>query len=127
MALKVPHCSSNDVLPQHGSVLRAIHTLNNPKNIPACIGGCHPSIRCIGTECKASCGALGGHFCWQPRQAMVVLVLVGRWRLTSDQPTVGIVKIVYRSIFLFLRRTHTFLTSDPAAKKRDLGESKLVV
>jgi hypothetical protein len=48
---------------------------------------------------------------------MVVLVDVGCWRLTSDLPTVGIVKIVYGSIFLFLRRSHTFMTSDPAAKK----------
>jgi hypothetical protein len=32
---------------------------------------------------------------------MVVLVDVGRWRLTSDQSTVGIVKIVYGSIFLY--------------------------
>ncbi len=48
--------------------------------------------------------------------AMVVLVDVGRWRLTSDQPTVGIVKIVYGSIFLFLHISHTFLTSDLAAK-----------
>ncbi len=32
MALKALLCSSNDVLPQHRSVLRAIHTLNNPKN-----------------------------------------------------------------------------------------------
>ncbi len=27
------HCSSNDALPQHRSVLRAIHTLNPPKKI----------------------------------------------------------------------------------------------
>jgi hypothetical protein len=47
---------------------------------------------------------------------MVVLVDVGHWRRTSDRPTVGIVEIVYGSIFLFLRRSHTFLTFDPAAK-----------
>jgi hypothetical protein len=47
---------------------------------------------------------------------MVVMVDVGRWRRTSDQPTVGIVKIVYGSFFLFLRASHTILTSDPAAK-----------
>ncbi len=28
-------------------------------------GGCHPSIQSIGAEHKASCGALGGHLCWQ--------------------------------------------------------------
>ncbi len=30
---------------------------------------------------------------------MVVFVNVGRWRLTSDRLTVGIVRIVYGSIF----------------------------
>ncbi len=70
------------------------------KIISTCLGGCCPFIRCVGAEQKASCGALGGHICWQwPRLAMVVLVDVGSWRLTSDRPTVGIVKIVYGSIF----------------------------
>ncbi len=32
MALKELFCSGNDPLPQHWSVLRAIHTLNTPKN-----------------------------------------------------------------------------------------------
>ncbi len=100
MALEVPLCSSDDVLPHHRGVLRAIHALNNPKIIPACSGDCCPSIRHVGTERKASCGALGGHFRRRrPWLTMVVLVVVGRWRLTSDQPTVGIVKIVYGSIF----------------------------
>ncbi len=73
-------------------------------------------------------GLLGDHFCrrW-PWSAMAELVAVGHWRLTSDQLTVGIVKIAYGSIFLFLRRTHTFLTSDLVAKKSDLGENKLVL
>jgi hypothetical protein len=31
MALKALLCSGNDESPQHGSVLRAIHTLNSPK------------------------------------------------------------------------------------------------
>jgi hypothetical protein len=31
--------------------------------------------------------------------AMVVMVDVGRWSRTSDQSTVGIVEIVYGSIF----------------------------
>ncbi len=101
MALKALLCSGDDELLQHWSVLRAIHTLNSsPKNYTRCSGGCSPSIQCINTECKVSCGVLGGHFCRrQPWLAMVVLVDVGRWRLTSDQPTVGIVKIVYGSIF----------------------------
>jgi hypothetical protein len=32
---------------------------------------------------------------------MVVLVNDGSWRLTSDQPTVGIVKNVYGSIIFY--------------------------
>ncbi len=73
-----------------------------PKIISACSGGCWPSIRWIGLERKASCGALGGHsYRRRPWSAMVVLVDVGRWRLTSDQPTVGIVPIVYGSIFFY--------------------------
>ncbi len=58
------------------------------------------SIQRAGAERKASCGALGGHFRWRRSWlAMVVRVDVGRWRLTSDRPTVGIVKIVYRTFF----------------------------
>ncbi len=72
-----------------------------PKNISACLGGYHPSIRHVSVERKASCGALRGRFHLQrPWSAMVVLVNVGRWRLTSDRPTVGIVKIVYESFFI---------------------------
>ncbi len=103
MALKVLLCSGNDASPQYWSVLRAIHTLNRPKNYTRFLRWCHPSIRRVSAEHKASCVALGGHFCQrQPWPAMVVLVNVGRWRLTSDQPNVGIVKIAYKSIFLFL-------------------------
>jgi hypothetical protein len=44
----------------------------------------------------------GGHFRWRrPWSAMDVLVNVGRWRLTSDRPTVGIVTIVYGSNFFY--------------------------
>jgi hypothetical protein len=51
-----------------------------------------------------------------PAAAMVGYGCDGCWRHTSDRPTVGIVKIVYGSIFIFLRSSHTFLTFDPAAK-----------
>jgi hypothetical protein len=88
-----------------------------PKIIFAYLGACRPFIQIVGVERKASCGALGGHICqWRPWSAMVVWVNFGHWRLPSDQPTVGIVKIVYRSIFSFHCRSHTFLTSDPKAK-----------
>ncbi len=100
MDLKALLCSGDDESPQHRSVLRTINALNSPKVISACSGGYHPSIWYVGAEQKVLCGVLGGHFCrrrlWS---AMVVMVDVGRWRRTSDQPTVGIVNIVYGSIF----------------------------
>ncbi len=74
--------------------------LTAPKIISACSGGCCLSIRHANAERKASCGALGGHSRRQQSwSAMVVLVDVGHWRLTSDWSTVGIVKIVYGSFF----------------------------
>jgi hypothetical protein len=42
MALKVLFCSSNDELQQHRSVLRAINTLNSPKNYICLLGGLLP-------------------------------------------------------------------------------------
>ena len=42
MALKVLLCSGNDELPQNWSVLRAIHTLNSPKNYIRKLGGLSP-------------------------------------------------------------------------------------
>ncbi len=74
--------------------------LKAPQNISACSGGCRLTIWRAGMERKASCGALGGHFRWRRSWlAMVVLVNVGRWRLTSDQPTVGIVKNCQQKYF----------------------------
>ncbi len=77
------------------------HTpLTAPKITSACSGGCCLSIHCAGAERKASCGALGGHFCWWwSWLAMVVLVNVGCWRPTSVRSTVGIVKFVCGSFF----------------------------
>ncbi len=59
---------------------------------------------------------------------MVLMVDVGRWRRTSDRPTVGIGEIVYRSIFFYsyVDPIH-FLTSDPAAKKERLRPLHFVV
>jgi hypothetical protein len=117
MPLKVLLCSGNDASPQHRIILRAIHAFNSLKNYTRLLGGCCPSIQPVGAEQKASCGALGSHIRrrW-PWLATVVLADVGSWRLMSGFPTIGIVAIVYGSIFLFLRRSHIFLTSDPAAK-----------
>ncbi len=62
MALKTLRCCGDASLPEQRSTLRAIHTLDPPKNTSASLGGCHPSIQSINAEGKASCGALGGHF-----------------------------------------------------------------
>ncbi len=100
MALKALRCSGDDGSPQHRSVLRAIHTLNSPKNYNRLLKGLSPIHRRAGAERKASCGVLGGHFHrWLLWSAMVVSVNVGRWRLASDQPTEGIVTLVYGNIF----------------------------
>jgi hypothetical protein len=42
MALKALLCSGNDELPQHQSVLRAINTLNSPKNYIRLLRGLLP-------------------------------------------------------------------------------------
>ncbi len=42
MALKGLLCSGDDELPQHRSVLRAINTLNSPKNYICLLGGLLP-------------------------------------------------------------------------------------
>jgi hypothetical protein len=100
MPLKALFCSGNDALPQHQSVLRAIHTLNSLKNYIRLLGGLSPIHLMHQRGGKASCGALGGRIHWrQLWLAMVVLVDVGSGRLMSDQPTVGIVKAVYESFF----------------------------
>ncbi len=63
MALKTLQCCGNASLPEQRRALRGVYTLNPPKTISAILGGCCPSIRSISVEHKASCGALGGHFC----------------------------------------------------------------
>jgi hypothetical protein len=101
MDLKVLLCSGNDELPQHRSVLGTINALNSPKSYICLLGGLLPIHLCVSAEQKVLCGVLGGHF-RQRRlcSAMVVMVDVGCWRRTSDQPTVGIVKIVYGFFFI---------------------------
>ncbi len=42
MALKALLCSGNDESPQHWSVLKAINTLNSPKNYIRLLGGLLP-------------------------------------------------------------------------------------
>ncbi len=74
-----------------------IFGIKNRIGIPLTMGV--PEIRTNNRNSQPS-GALGGHIRRRrPWSAMVVLVNDGSWRLTSDQPTVGIVKIVYGWIF----------------------------
>ncbi len=47
-----------------GRFIGHTHHQPPPKIISHSSGGYHPSIQSNGTEFKASCGALGGHFCW---------------------------------------------------------------
>jgi hypothetical protein len=114
MALKALLCSGDVELPHYWSVFRTIHTLNSPQNYICLLGGLLP----IYSICRRGAqGLMWGNFhWWWPWLALVVLVDVGCWRLTSDKPTVEIVKIVSGRFFLFLHRSHTILTSDPAAK-----------
>jgi hypothetical protein len=85
MAREVVLCSGDDALPKYQSDLRAIHTLNTPKNYMHLLG----KSSLIEQRCQI--GAQG--FMWGARGpflpvaamvAVVVLDDVGRWRLTSD-------------------------------------------
>jgi hypothetical protein len=81
MALNALLCSGNDASPQHGSVLKAIRTLNSPQIIPTCSVGLPLLSRDVGAEHRASYGALGVHLLrlWRPWWNMVgyfIVVLV---------------------------------------------------
>jgi hypothetical protein len=103
MALKALLCSGDDESPQHWSVLRAIHTLNSPQNYIRLLGGLSPihTLRLRGVQ-GLIWGTRGPFTPAAVMVAMVVLVNIGSWRSTSNRPTVGIVQIVYGSIFLFI-------------------------
>ncbi len=118
MALKGLLCSNNDALPQHWCVLRAIHTLNSPKNYICLLEGLssiHSTHQC--EEQGLMWGTRGAYLL---AAAMVGYGCVGQcWPLEANVRSSYCrnCKIVYRSIlFLFLCRSHTFLTSDPSAK-----------
>ena len=68
MALKALLCSSDDELSQHQSVLRAIHTLNSPKNNIRLLGGLSP----IHTTCRR--GAQG--LMWGTRGPFLLAAVV---------------------------------------------------
>jgi hypothetical protein len=85
MALEALLCSGDDTMPQHWSVLRAIHTLNPPKNYIRLLGGLsaiHLTHRCSAQGLMW--GARGPFLLVVAIVGLIVLVIVGRWRLMSD-------------------------------------------
>jgi hypothetical protein len=92
MALKALLCSGDDESPQHWNVLRAIHTVNSPKNYIHLLEELSSINLAHWRGAQGLMWGTKGPFL--PAATMVVLVDGGRWRLTSDQPTVGIVRIV---------------------------------
>jgi hypothetical protein len=102
MAFKVLLCPGKNASPQHWSIFRATHTLNTPKNYTCLIS--KSSLIKWKHQSRVQgliWGARGPFLSAAAMVAMVVLVAVGRWRLMSDRPTVGMVKIVYGRIFNF--------------------------
>jgi hypothetical protein len=96
MALKALLCSGYDASPQHRSVLRAMHTLNTPKNYTRLLGKSFLIER--GCQSRAQglmWGARGPFLLAAAMMAMVVLINVGHWdwELMSDCSTIGISKL----------------------------------
>ncbi len=117
MALKALLCSGNDESPQYWSVLRAINTLNSPQKYICLLGGLSPIHSTHRRRAQGLMWGARGPF--PPAAAMIGYGCVGWcWPLEAyvRSTYLGIVKIVCGSIFLFLCRSHTFLTFDPAAK-----------
>jgi hypothetical protein len=113
MALKALLCSGDGASPQHWSVLRAIHT-----HYIRLFGGLSTIHSMFWRRAQGLMWGTRGPF--PPVAAMVCYGCVGQCRqLEAD------IRSTYcrnsrnclRKIFLFLRVSHTFLTSDPAAKK----------
>ncbi len=102
MDLKALLCSGNDESPQHRSVLGTINALNSPKKYIRLLGALSPIHSMCRRRAKGLVWGTRGPF---PLAAAMVGygcdVDVGRWRRTSDRPTVGIVKIVYGSIIFY--------------------------
>jgi hypothetical protein len=82
MALKLLLCSGDDKLPQHWSVLRAIHTLNSPKNNICLLGGLSPIHLSCWRSAQGLMWGIRGPFL--PVAAMVGYGCVGRcWPLEA--------------------------------------------
>ncbi len=117
IALNALLCSEDDTLPQHWSVLRAIHTLHSCKNYICLFGELLP-IHFM--QLRGSQGLMWGTRGPLPlAAAMVGYDCVGRcWLLQADVRSIHCrnSRNCLRIFFSFLRRSHIFLTSDPAAK-----------
>ncbi len=100
MALKALLCSGDDESPQHRSVLRAIHTLNSPQKYIRKLRGLSPiHLTC---RCRAQGLMWGARGPFLSAVAMVSYGCVGWcWPLEAyvRSTYLGIVKIVYKSIF----------------------------
>jgi hypothetical protein len=111
-------CSGNDKLPQHRSVLRTILTFNNPKNYIRLFGGLSPIHSTRRRGAKGFVWGTRGPF---PPAAAMVSYGCDSWcwpfetyvRSTNCRNSKNCLR---KYFFLFLRRSHTFLTFDPAAK-----------
>jgi hypothetical protein len=118
MALKVLLCSGVDELPQHWSALRAIHTLNSHKNYAYLRGGSSPIHLMHRRRAQGLMWGTKGPF--PPAAAMVGYGCVGRcWPLEAYVRSTycrNSKNCLQKYFFLLLRRSHPFLTSDPAAK-----------
>jgi hypothetical protein len=83
MALKELLCFGDDALPQHWSVLRAIHTLNSPKNYIHLLGGLWTIHSMHWNEAQGLMWGTRGPFL--PAAAMVCYGCVGRcWPMEAD-------------------------------------------
>ncbi len=67
-------CQAMHDCPNKGALWGPYTPSTPPKNIPASLEGCHPSIQHVSAEHKATCGVLGGPFTLAV--AMVVVVVM---------------------------------------------------
>jgi hypothetical protein len=112
MPLKALLCSGNDTSPQHRSVLRAIHTLNSLKNNIRLLGWLPPIYSTRWSRAEGLMWGTRGPY-------LLVAVMAGYgcvsqcWQIEanvrSTYGTVGIVKIVYGSIFIYSYLDPSFL------------------
>ncbi len=83
VALKVFLCSGDDALPQHWSVLKAIHTLNSRKNYIHLLGGL--STIHLKRLCRVQGLMWGTRGLFPPAAAIVGYGCVGRcWQLEAN-------------------------------------------